>query len=298
MEKNNIIPIRGFLLHITHYDPRWWEQKSSEKPFDLNVGLEIIDAMAQAGLNLLIIDCADGIKYKSHPELTRHYSVPMEYLKKIMKHARKYNIEIVPKLNFSQSRFHRHNHWFRPHNGLFDNNEYWEKAFEIIDELIQVCKPCKYFHIGMDEDHDRAHSQYINAIKKLHNGLKQRGMRTIIWNDTALTGSMLVHAEKSLAAEDKIPDDIIHVVWDYAQAQPKIVNRLVKKGFEVWGAPGRSAERVSEWRKSIIRCGGKGLLLTAWIPTYKETRSKLLQVIKELGPICKKMGTVLISENK
>ncbi len=286
MNKKNKIPARGFLMHITHYDPRWVQEKPKEKPFDLNVGLEIVDAMAKSGLNFLIIDCADGVKYKSHPELARHYSVPMEYLKKIIKRAQENSITVVPKLNFSQSKLHQHNHWFRPHNRLFDNDEYWEKAFEIIDELARIFQPCKYLHIGMDEDHSRAHSQYIRAIKKLQAGLKQKGIRTIIWNDTALKHHMLVHAEKSLAAEDKIPKDIIHVVWDYAHAQPKIVKRLVKKGFEVWGAPGRSVERVAQWRDCLLKHGGKGILLTAWIPTIKKNQSKLLRLVRELGPVC------------
>ena len=285
----NTIPVRGFLIHITHYDPEWCKNKSKEKPFDLDLGLEIVDAMSETGLNLLVIDCADGVRYESHPELARDYTVPMRYLTKIVDRAREKNIEVVPKLNFSQSSRYRHNDWFRPYNDLFDNDEYWEIAFELIDELIHICHPQHYFHIGMDEDHDRAHSQYIEAIQTLHNGLKERGLRAIIWNDSSHGGRALVHAEKSRVAEKKIAKDIVQVVWDYRRARPEIVKRLVQQGFDVWGAPGWDAEKVREWKQAILQHGGKGLLLTQWIPCVSSNRSKLLQFIRTVGPVCSEM---------
>lgn len=285
MVKEGLIPVRGFLLHITHYDPAWCKRKSRERPFDLELGLEIIDAMSDVGLNLLVIDCADGVRYKSHPELVRKYTVPMTHLKRLVNRAQEKHIEVVPKLNFSQSRSERHNDWFRPYNELFDNDQYWKIAFEIIDELIHVCKPGRYFHIGMDEDHDRAHSQYIEAIQKLRNGLNERGLRAVIWNDSSHRGRALVFAEKSIAAEKKISRDIVQVVWDYSGVQPKIVRRLVQEGFEVWGAPGRNPEQVLKWRETILRYGGKGLLMTTWTPCRRVNRSRLLQSILTIGPI-------------
>lgn len=291
METENIIPVRGFLIHISHYSPAWCKLKSRETPFDLDLGLEIIDTMAEVGLNLLVIDCEDGVRYQSHPELARKYTIPMVHLEKLANYTRKKGIEVVPKLNFSQSSYHRHNEWFRPYHTLFDNEDYWRIAFEIIDELIYTCQPPRFFHIGMDEDHDRAHSQYIEAITKLWSGFKERGLRPIIWNDSAQRGSALVHAEKSLAAEKKIPKDIVQVPWDYTDVQPEIIQRLVQEGFEVWVAPGREIKQVLEWRQALLQYGGKGLLMTLWIPCRRSNRSKFIQLIRTLGPIYKGMQT-------
>ena len=284
------VPIRGFLLHLTHYDPRWNKQKPWERPFDLDLGLEIIDTMAEVGLNLLVIDCADGVAYKSHPELKRRYTVPMSTLEALVQRAQAHQIEVVPKLNFSQSRYHRHNDWFRPYHELFDNNEYWEHAFQIIDELIEVCQPPRFFHIGMDEDHDRAYSQYTQAINTLHQGLSERGLRPVIWNDSSHKGRALIHAEKSLAAEKAIPKDIVQVVWDYQSPQPEIIQRLKEEGFEVWGAPGRTRELVAAWRQDILRYGGTGLLLTPWIPCRPSNRPQFLNFLHALGPVCSARG--------
>ena len=211
----------------------------------------------------------------------------MSSLRKLVKRAKENDIEVVPKLNFSQGRHFRHNDWFRPYMWLLDNKKYWKLAFEVIDELIDNCEPRRFFHVGMDEDDLRAHSQYIAAIKTLRAGLKKRKLRTVIWNDSTLTGSMLFTAEKCMVAEKKIPTDIVEVLWNYHDTKPEHVRRLVREGFDVWVAPGRDAKKVRSWREAALRWGGKGILLTNWAPCKPSNRSTQLEFIRTLGPLCK-----------
>src|SRR3989339_1735748 len=228
----------GYLMHFTHYDPLWISQKKKEKPFDMAVGREIVDALAKQGFNTLAIDIEDGVQLPSFPELRRHYSVPLAYLKDIISRARSNGMEIIPKMNFSQSPKNQHNHWFSPYNKLNDSERYWKKAFDIIDEIIGICRPERFFHIGMDEDTQRTPAQYIKAVNILHKGLKARGLRTIMWNDSTHIGkAMYTCVEKVYAAEQVISKDIAQVIWDYIGAQPAGAERLKKNGFEVWGAP-------------------------------------------------------------
>ena len=285
-KKNKVVPVRGFLLHISHYDPKWCRVKSKEKCFDLETGLEIVDALAEAGMNMLIIDCSDGVTYRSHPEFKRRYSVPMSHLKELVDYANKKHIEVVPKLNFSQSHYYKHNHWMRPHNRLFDNEKYWDIGFEVIDELIDVCRPKRFFHVGMDEDHERAHTQYVAAIKMLHTGLKKRGLRTVIWNDSTriLRKATVVHGEKSIAAENKIPKDIVQIPWEYYGVFPDIIKRIVNKGFETWIASSNNIEQVQEWKGIIKKYGGNGMIMTRWIHCDKSNRPELLSLIRNVGP--------------
>ncbi len=79
----NKFSIRGLLMHISHYDPEWCKNKKNETPFNLKTAMKVIDAMRKAAMNLLIIDCADGVEYKSPPELAKHYTVPMNHLEKL-----------------------------------------------------------------------------------------------------------------------------------------------------------------------------------------------------------------------
>ena len=89
-----------------------------------------------------------------------------------------------------------------------------------------------------------SHSFSCRSIKKFRTGLRKRGLRTVIWNDSSRPKGALVHAEKSMAAEPKIPKDIVQVPWDYQKARPAIVRRLVDYGFDVWGAPGREKGQI------------------------------------------------------
>lgn len=279
--------VRGLLIHVTHYDPAWCSRKEAEKPFDPEVAREVVAAAAEGGLNLLVVDCADGVRYRSRPEIERHYTVPMEALRGVLDAARAAGLELVPKLNFSQSHFHRHNDWFRPHNELRDSDEYWRLAFELIDELVEEFRPPRFFHVGMDEDHDRSHAQYTRAVERLRDGLAERGLRPVIWNDTAHFGSAYcdVFAEKCLAVEGRIPKDVVEVLWRYDGTSTEALGRLVDEGFTVWGAPGATEEQVRAWRKDVLDLGADGLLLTRWIPVTADTRDELVGLARRLGPV-------------
>ena len=285
------IPVRGYLIHLTHYDPNWYDRKKRERPFDLEIGREMVRALAKAGFNMLIIDLADAVEYRSLPELKRHYSVPMAHLKTLIACARDEGLEIVPKLNFSKSKQPRraHNYWFRPYNKLPDTREYWAKAFELIDEIISVCKPERFFFIGMDEDFQRTPAQYTAAVRSLHAGLAKRGLRTVMWNDTMTSSAgMFGCIQKTLAAEDGTDKDIVHVAWDYGPPRARTAGRIkdmVDKGLEVWIAPGRNPQQVKEWKQLALQIGCPGLVMTAWRPVTRWSREGFLNGIRTVGPI-------------
>ena len=290
MAKKKVLAVRGFLMHVTHYDPVWCKRKAREKPFELEVALELVDAMADAGLNLLVVDCGDGVRYRSHPETARRYTVPMRQLRKLADRAGRRGIEFVPKLNFSRSPYHHHNDWMRPHAAPYGRGD-WSTAFEFIDELIGVCRPRRFFHVGMDEDHDRSHEQYSAAVRELRKGLKQRKLRTVIWNDSMLSwAGGQVYAEKCRCAEPKIPRDVVHVLWNYSGTNRKVLRRVIGEGFDVWGAPGRDPDKVRECRDALLSLGGAGILLTRWAPCRRGNRAALLRLIRELGPLCHDTG--------
>ena len=281
------LPVRGYLLHITHYDPVWVARKEQEEPFNLDLGLEVIDALAESGLNLLLLDPKDGVRYATHPELARPYSQDSGLLRVLTERAAGHGIEVALKLNFSQSALHQHNHWFRPHHDLFDNAEYWKRAFEVIDELLCIVQPPRFFHIGMDEDHARSYRQYVEAIKTLHAGLQARGLRTLVWNDSACHWPAAeIHRDKALAAEQAIPKDVIEVLWDYGDWDPDALVRIRNAGFELWGAPDGTPERVAHMRERLLAAGGTGILLTHWIPCIPSRRDELLGRIRACGPVC------------
>ena len=282
--------IRGLLIHISHYDPVWFEAKDDEEPFDLATAVELVAVMNEVGMNLLVVDCADGVRYKSHPELRRPYTVPMADLRKLAGAAHALGIDVVPKLNFARSGRHHHDDWMRPHSDprpfWNDMKAYWKVAGELIGELVGVCRPKRFFHVGMDEDHDRSLAQYADAVRTLRGIVGRHGLRTVIWNDSchsARTSGAQVHADKSRAAEGLIPRDIVQVVWDYGHAHPSVVKRLVKEGFEVWAAPGRTREGVRRWRRAVVAEGASGMLMTRWVKCGRTNRKALVQMLRNLA---------------
>lgn len=290
--KKTPISTRGLLIHISHYDPSWCREKSVEEPFDVDVAMRIVDAMSAQGMNVLVVDCADGVHYKSHPELARSYTVPMEVLKKLSSHAHDHGIDVVPKLNFAKSGHNQHDQWMSPHSDqvswMVGFDKYWQIADELIKELVAVCKPEAFFHVGMDEDHSRSLTQYSEAIEILRGLVAKHNLRTIVWNDSChfqKTAIAQVHAEKCRAAEEHLSPDIVHVLWDYSRAHPDIAKRLVRQGFTVWGAPGADARLVKDWRNAISANGGNGLLMTKWVKCCKRNEAQLLGMIEELAPL-------------
>lgn len=285
------IQYRSLLIHMSHYDPAWCDLKEKEEKFDLQTAVEIINAMSQYKMNLLIVDCEDGVEYKNHPELNRHYTVPMDNLKNIAEYAKEKNIDIVPKLNFSKSGRNRHDLWLAPHvdqiEWLKGSEKYFQIAEELISELVEVCKPSKFFHIGMDEDHYRSIPQYVDTIEKLRLIVAKQGLRTIIWNDSCyhnrIKSIAQAHAEKSLAAEKLISKDIVHILWDYETGNSECTKRLADEGFEVWAAPGSKKSTVIEWRDALTQNGGSGMLMTHWIKCCEANKNKILQSLDSLA---------------
>jgi hypothetical protein len=291
MPEKKTVGVRGYLIHITHYDPSWFDRKERERPFDLDVGLDVVKSLAGAGFNTLIIDLADGVEYKGFPELKRHYSVPWSTVQTLAAAAREAGMEVVPKLNFSKGPEPRqdHNDWFRPYNDLPEDEVYWGKAFQLIDEVIAELKPEHRFFIGMDEDFLRTPEQYVAAVDALHDGLSKRGLQTVMWNDTAhLSAGMFGCIEKAEAAEDQSPKDIVHVLWDYTPLTPRAAERvrdMRSKGLEVWIAPGRRPEDVDQWKRLALQTGCTGMVMTVWSPVTERSRRRFVRGIDEVGPV-------------
>jgi hypothetical protein len=285
-----LLKVRGYLLHLTHYDPVWVLEKKHERHFDLPVALRLVDALAEGGFNTLLVGVSDGVIFGSHPELRRRYSVPIEQLATLCAHARERGLDVVPKLNFSKSEVNCHDHWSRAPGEAwhthFDDDAYFQRGFDVIDELIAACQPARYFHVGMDEDHERAHAQYIAAIRRLRAGLKQRKLRTVCWTDSALDyASGQVYREKCAAAERVLPHDTVRLLWNYWAVPKRELQTIGKQGFELWGAPGRKPEQINAFRKALLAAGGTGMVMTRWIACQKKNQAELLDMIRTLGPL-------------
>jgi hypothetical protein len=280
----------GYLLHLSHYDPAWVPRKPREKRFDLGVAHRIVDLLADRGYNLLMIGVSDGVAFESHPELKRRYSAPIADLEELANHAHERGLEVVPKLNFSKSEINCHDWWIRAEGEVwhakFDDKPYWSCGLDCVDEIIRACRPRRFFHIGMDEDHERSYTQYVAAIKTLRTALKKRRLRTICWSDLALTyPTGEIYQEKCRAAEAQTPKDIVRLLWDYSNIPNAIMRQTTKQGFELWAAPGHQRlAKTMAFRKALLAAGGTGLVMTQWVKCDREHEAAISERIRAFAP--------------
>ena len=282
----------AYLMHISHYDPTWCGYKMMESFFEADVAIEVIDKLAELKFDHLILDIEDGLEFASHPELRRHYTVSKDILSPVLAAARKKGLTIIPKLNFSASGRNHHDEWLYPHTnnpdwtGAVFKGIYAEVATDVINEIIDFIKPEAFFHIGMDEDHNRSYDQYVTTLCRLNKLLSARKLRPVMWNDSGYDypeGQNKLHADKCMYAESRIPNSIVQTVWNYSEPRPDVVRRLKKQGFTVWGAPGKDAEQVKLWRKALLAENGDGLLMTNWRKCDKAHRDELMSTLDKVG---------------
>lgn len=286
---------RGFLIHMTHYDPRWNKQKDTEKRYDEATAHAVIDAAADAGFNLLVIDVKDAVLYRRQPGLRKRYSVPMRELAGLAGHARERGLEVVPKMNFSMSPLFRHSHWFEPKQADPPTKDYWRRGLSAVDEVVAAVKP-RIVHVGMDEDDTRSPAEYRRDLHRLHRELRRRGLRMAMWADVCHRWRPQ-QRWKEIPAIRTLPRDVILMPWLYEAAPEDWVRRLLRWGFEVVGTSscwltGRRPRRgrqpldnTREWARAIRRLGGSGVLVTNWMKCSRENRATMLKTLRLCGPV-------------
>src|SRR5579872_2002007 len=99
--------IWGCLLHLSY---NFWVEYSTPSPFrgyrpylqmSESLWKDATEKMAQEGLNLVVIDLGDGVRYESHPEIAVNNAWSTTRLRKELDRLRKMGLEPIPKLNFA-----------------------------------------------------------------------------------------------------------------------------------------------------------------------------------------------------
>jgi len=78
----------------------WCSRKAWEQRFGLQLALEAVARMAAAGYTTLVVDCEDAVRYRSHPELARSYTAPIQDLATLARQARELGLDVVVRPNF------------------------------------------------------------------------------------------------------------------------------------------------------------------------------------------------------
>lgn len=243
---------------------------------------EVVDQLADLGINAIVAEINYGYEYQSHPELRAGNASSKEQIAALVARCKKRHVRLIP-----QFQCLGHQSWrsrtfpllleypqFDEAPGHYPKNEgiycrSWcplhpdvnPVVFALMDELIEAFD-ADAFHVGMDEvfliGHDacpRCRGKdkaelFAKAVNDYYAHLvKRRKLDMLMWGDRLIDagsidyGKWEASADGTAAAVDLIPTDIIICDWHYERRDSyPSIPMFLKKGFRVWPASWRKLE--------------------------------------------------------
>lgn len=250
--------------------------------------------LAAFGINTLIMEWEGTFPFESHPLIPNRYAYTKDEIRDFVAYCKDLNIDVVP---MQQSLGHleyilRHNRYAGQREDSKDVSQICPMKTELnrvlFTELfaeMASLHPSKYFHIGGDEAYLFGHcdlcSQHIEEkgkakllsdhLKMLCEIIVSLGKIPVLWADVA---------NEYPAELAQLPKETVFLVWNYGWAYDRFgdPNKIIEKGFEVWGAPALRSHPdnfyLTRWeyhfqniRDFIPLCrknGYKGIVMTSW----------------------------------
>ncbi|MDP3441374.1 MAG: hypothetical protein Q8T08_00800 [Ignavibacteria bacterium] len=158
------------LLHLSY---NFWVEYSTPSPFrgyrpylQLSETLwnDATRKMVDEGMNMVVIDLGDAIKYESHPEIAVNNAWSTKRLREELEKFRKLGLEPIPKLNFAAG----HDIWLGKYSRMVSTDIYYGVCSDLIEEVVDLFDQPRYFHLGMDEE-NAEDQRYLNlAVIRQH----------------------------------------------------------------------------------------------------------------------------------
>ena len=185
-----------------------------ELRFNDRVWNRMVDRMVDAGINMVVIDLGDGVRYRSHPEIAVRGAWSVSRLKRELKRLRGLGLEPIPKMNFSTG----HDLWLGPYARMVSTDIYYGVCRDLIAEVIDIFDRPRLFHLGMDEESLEAQAHYAYAVLRQYDlwwhdlyflieEVERGGSRAWVWSD------YLWHHEEIFFK--KMPRSVMQSNWFY-----------------------------------------------------------------------------------
>lgn len=290
-------------------DARMWAHGyRSILTFDDSVWDALLKEMANVGMNMIIIDLGDGVKYESHPEIAVKNAWTTKKLKAELAKARKLGLEPIPKLNFSTC----HDTWMKDYSRMVSTDKYYGVCKDLIKEVSQLFDTPRYFHLGMDEETAanqtgqnyavlRQHDLWWHDLYLLVDEVEKNGIRSWVWSDYGWHNPDLFFK--------KMPKAVLQSNWYYGSGfdlnslnEPsktylKFYDDLEKYGYEQvptgsnHSNPENFERTVDYCKKAIDPARLFGFMQTPWRPTLKPCLERHKEAITQVGNAIKKFNS-------
>jgi hypothetical protein len=292
--------IWGALLHLSYNmwsdrdAPEWQLEHVNARPylrFAETLWNDLLLQMAQAGMNMVVIDLGDGVRYESHPEIAVEGAWTPGKLREELAKVRRLGLEPIPKLNFSTC----HDAWLEPYSRCVSTDTYYAVCSDLIAEVIDLFGRPRFFHLGMDEETAEHQRHYAYVVIRQHDlwwhdlafytdQVEKGGVRPWVWSDYVWH-----HPEDFYAT---MPLSVLQSNWYYAtDFGPETIHARTYLDFEThgydqiptysnWSDPRNVMLTVQFCREHIAAQRLKGFLQTAWKPTLEVCRERHEQAIE------------------
>ncbi|MCE5345302.1 MAG: Tat pathway signal protein [Bacteroidales bacterium] len=276
--------------------------------FDESVWNALLNEMAAAGMNMVIIDLGDAIQYESHPEIAVKNAWKPEKLRSELVKMRKMGLEPIPKLNFATT----HGFWLGKYARMVSSEPYYDVCRDLISEVIALFDHPRFFHLGMDEE-TAAHQANRNYAVIRQNDLwwgdlyfyisevEKNGVRPWIWSDYAW--------HKPDVFFRKMPKSVLQSNWYYGsdfnlktlkepnKTYVKLYNDLETYGYDQ--VPTGSNHSVAENFESTVDYCKKvidpsrlsGFMTAPWRPTLAPCLDRHKEAIAQVARAMKKFNS-------
>jgi len=277
--------------------PEWREYDITASPqlrFDDDLWREITGKMAEGGMNMVVLDLGDGVKYEGHPEIAVEGAWSIERLKKELARLRDLGLEPIPKLNFSAC----HDAWLGPYSRMVSSEPYYAVCRDLIAEIIGIFSKPRFFHLGMDEETapHQQHFEYVvirqfdlwwHDLMFLIEQVEKGGSRAWIWSDYEWHYPDIFFA--------RMPKSVLQSNWYYEKAfdtdhtYVKAYLDLEEHGYDQvptganWSCDTNFGDTVKFAKKHIAPERLNGFLQTIWKPTLPKHRDRHLAAIEQVA---------------
>ncbi len=281
--------------HLLHLGSNMWNEEGNTRGrehrstpcasntlrFDRELWVSHTKELRDIGVNTLIIDVAEALQYKSHPEISAEGALTHEELSAEVERLKNLGFEVIPKLNFSTC----HDVWLKDYSRMISTPIYYQVCRDVIEEVAEVFKP-NHFHLGMDEENMQNQRNQMIAIVRQHElwwhdfyylveCVERVGARPWIWADYFWS-----HPEECI---EKMPKSVVMCGWYYwkcfgdrienskeLQTMLAGFERLSALGYDqvptasVWAEPDNLEELVGYCAERIDPAHWLGMMQTTW----------------------------------
>jgi hypothetical protein len=301
MEPNKMM--WGLLLHLSYNMwsdrdcPEWDLEHITAKPylrFDETLWNDLLSQACRAGINTIVLDLGDGVRYTSHPEIAVQGAWSTLKLKAEIRKMRDMGLEPLPKLNFSTC----HDTWLGKYARMVSTPEYYQVCRDLISEICDLFDGPSLFHLGMDEETAEHQRYYEYVVIRQYDlwwqdllfylsEVKKAGSRGWVWSDYVWHHPQLFY--------QNMPKTVLQSNWYYGQdfspasTEAHAYDDLEAHGYEQvptgsnWTVSENMQLTVEHCQRAIAPERLYGFLMSVWKPTLEVCRTRHEEAIRCLA---------------